>query len=70
MQEYLNLLEKYECKLVDGKIINKHDRDTNIIWESIISVASLINAFSGDDDNKKYLFNVLEQQLKLTYNRR
>lgn len=70
MQEYLDLLEKYECKLVDGKIINKHAKDTKIIWESITSVASLINAFSGDDDSKKYLSNVLEQQLKLTYDRR
>lgn len=66
MQEYLKLLEKYECKLIDGKIINKHGKDTNINWSSIPFLAF----FSLSEENKNDGIEIIEGQLKITHDRR
>ena len=37
-KDFKNLLNKYECKLVDDIIINKNGNDTKIVWKSFIQL--------------------------------
>ncbi len=34
-EELQNLLNKYECKIIDNIIINKNGNDTKINWQSL-----------------------------------
>ena len=70
MQEYLNLLEKYECKLIDGKVVNRHGKDTRILWGGLNAADINITGFSNTDSLKKELCDTLEDLLKITYDRK
>ena len=67
MQEYLNLLEKYQCKLVDGKIINKNGNNTRILWSPLNNpeIDSTVRTLS--EEGKKENLDVLEGMLKIAY---
>lgn len=67
MQEYLNLLEKYECKLIDGKIINKNGKNTRILWSPLNNpeIDGAVRTLS--EEGKKEYLDALEGMLKIAY---
>jgi len=67
MQEYLNLLEKYECKLVDGKIINKNGKNTRIIWSPLNNPELDDSVTTLTEEGKKINLDALEGMLKIAY---
>ena len=67
MQEYLKLLEKYECKLIDGKIINKNGKNTRILWSPLNSPTMDIAVSTLNEEGKKENLDALEGFLKLVY---
>jgi len=66
MEEYSELLKKYDCKLVDGKIINKNGKDTHIKWGNVND--RNYDMSSLHEDTKKELFDTFEQLLKIAHN--
>lgn len=66
MQEYLELLKKYDCKLVDGKIINKNGKDTHIKWGNVNHTT--YDMSSLNEETRKELFDTFEQFLKIAHN--
>jgi len=67
LQEYLNLLEKYECKLVDGKIINKNGKNTRIIWSPLNNPELDDSVTTLTEEGKKINLDALEGMLKIAY---
>lgn len=67
MQEYLNLLEKYECKLIDGKIINKNGKNTRILWSPLNSPTMDVAVSTLNEEGKKENLRVFEGMLKIAY---
>ena len=67
MQEYLNLLEKYECKLVDGKIINKNGKNTRIIWSPLNNPQLDESVTALTEEGKKINLDAFEGMLKIAY---
>ena len=65
-EELQNLLNKYECKLVDSNIINKNGNDTKINLQSFVELQENVKSIGASNEKEvmTVLLNVLEESLK------
>lgn len=66
MEKYLELLEKYDCRLVNGVVLNSNDTDTKILWKGIVETEQALQFVkaSNEEEARKDLLNMFENLLK------
>ncbi len=66
-QEYMNILKKYGCSLIEGKIINKKGNDTKIFWNNILEAEDSLRSIgaSNFEEVRKQLVDIFEDEVKI-----
>jgi hypothetical protein len=66
MKNIEEILRKYNCKIVDGKILNKNGNDTKIALKSFLELAKETESLRPRNlaEVKDQLFKVFEESVK------
>jgi len=66
MKNIEEILKKYNCKIVDGKILNKNGNDTKIALKSFLELAKETESLRPRNlaEVKDQLFKVFEETVK------
>jgi len=65
-EELQNLLNKYECKIIDNIIINKNGNDTKINWQSFTQLQQNLKSIKASNEKQAMsdLLNIFEEAIK------
>jgi len=65
-KDFENLLNKYQCKLVDDRIVNKNGNDTKIAWKSFAQLQENLKSIKSSNENQAManILYIFEESLK------
>ena len=63
MQKYLDIIEKHNCKLVNGKILTRTGADTRIIFENLLKINETLVGFGNSQEQQQNLLDMFESEL-------
>jgi len=63
MEKYLDIIQKHNCKLVDGKIFTNSGVDTKILLENILRTNHLLVGFGNSQEQQQELLEIFETEL-------
>lgn len=63
MQKYLDIIEKHNCKLVNGKILTSTGADTRIIFENLLKINETLVGFENSQEQQQNLLDMFESEL-------
>jgi hypothetical protein len=63
MQKYLDIIEKHNCKLVNGKILTSTGADTRIIFENLLKINETLVGFENSEEQQQNLLDMFESEL-------
>lgn len=65
MENYLDIVKKYECSVVEGKILTKSGADTKMNLEGVVALSQLLSGYGNKHEQQKELLDIFEQELKM-----
>lgn len=63
MEKYLDIIQKHNCKLVNGKILTSTGADTRILFENLLKINETLVGFESSQEQQQELLNMFETEL-------
>lgn len=65
MESILNIIKKYDCVVVEGRVLTKSGADTKMNLDGMANLLQILSSVKNKDEQQKEILDIFEEELKM-----